>query len=862
MKQERIELHLHTNMSEMDGVSSAKDMILRAAELGQKAVAITDHGAVQAFPEAMRIADQLAKRGKEIKILYGVEAYFVDDSINADIEKQPVYHITLLARNQKGLKNLYKLISVSHLRHCYRNIPHIPKSELIKYRENLVVGSACKQGELFQAIIASKPWDQLCSIAGFYDYLEIQPITNNQCLVWEKSVENEERLREFNRTVVRLGDELGIPVCATGDVHFCNPEDEIYRRILLAGQNCTNADDQPSLYLRSTEDMLEEFAYLGKEKSYETVVKNSNLIADSIESIRPIPEGVYPPHIDGAEERLRESVWSRAKEIYGDPLPDIVKDRLEKELSCIIENGHATPYVFAQKLVQNSVEHGYSVGSRGSVGSLLSAYMAGITEVNPLTPHYVCPKCRYSEFFTDGTVGSGFDLPEKTCPVCGAALHRDGHDIPAEIFLGFNGEKAPDIDLNFSGEYQSAGYECARSLFGKERVFKAGTIRVTSYATAGSYVKKYIEERKLTLDESEIDLLVERCSGVKCATGQHPAGAMIIPEGYDIYDFTPVQYPANDAASGVLTTHFSYHDLCNTVLKMDILSYDAQTIFKYLEEYTGVPVTEVPMSDPKVFSLLTSPKALGVTPEEIDCETGTISLPELGTDFVRQMMKETQPKNFSDLMRISGLSRGTSVWLDNAQKLIKDGVCKLSDVIAARDDIMTCLIHKGIKPKKAYEIMETVRKGQAPNHLTDAHLNAMRDCGVPEWYIDSCMKIRYMFPKAHSAAYMIGAVRLGWYKIYYPAEYYAAYFTVRRKNFDTKTVIKGKNAVHRAIEDFRKKENYVSRKEADIYDTNQIVYEAMARGMDFLPPDHDRSHPAKFLAEDGGIRLPLSCFDM
>lgn len=852
MKQQRVELHLHTNMSAMDGMSSAEKLICRAAALGHKAIAITDHGVVQAFPEAMRTVDKLAKQGQDIKILYGAEAYFIDDSTGADIKKLPVSHLTLLAQNKHGLKNLYKLISVSHMNYCHWGEPHMPKSELLKYREGLLVGSACNQGELFQAIAAGKPWERLCEIAGFYDFLEIQPVANNQCLG-----RDDEQLREFNRTIVRLGDALGIPVCATGDVHFCEQEDELCRRIVLASQRVKETNDQAPLYFRSTDDMLAEFAYLGEEKAYEVVIKNPNLIADRIEHIRPISEGVYPLHVDGAEETLQESVLSRAKELYGDPLPSIVKERIEKELSCIIENGHATQYVIAQKLVQDSVEHGYLVGSRGAVGSSLAAYLAGITEVNPLAPHYVCPKCHHSEFFADGSVGSGFDLPEKTCPICGETLNRDGHDIPAEVFLGFDGEKTPDIDLNFSDKYQPAIYECLQSMFGKERVLKAGILSTVHYRSAERYVRAYAEEHELTLDEDEIQRLAEGCVGVKHTTGQHPCGVLIIPEDCDVYDFTPVQYPGNSASSGVISSHFAYYDLNDTVLKMDIVGYKVPTIYKYLEEHTGISAADVPMSDPAVYSLLTSPKALGVTEDEINCATGTLSLPELGAESVRQMLIETQPKNFSDLMQISGLSHGTGVWIENAQELIKDDVCTISNVIATRDNIMTYLIRKGMASEMAYEIMEIIRKGRASRYITEEHQNMMRDHGVPEWYIDSCMKIRYLFPKAHVAAYMMAAVRLGWYKIYRPAEYYAAYFTVHRQEFDGETVMNGKDAVHQALKEIRAKEQPVFWKETDMYHMYQTVYEAMARGITFLPPDPDKSHATKFLREDRNIRLPL-----
>ena len=852
MKQERVELHLHTNMSAMDGVSSAEKLIRRAAAMGHSAVAITDHGVVQAFPAAMKAADKLAKEGQDIKIIYGVEAWFVDDRAGADIKKLPVSHLALLAQNQKGLKNLYKLISVSHLHYCYGGEPHIPRSELEKHREGLLVGSACKRGELLRAIAAGEPWERLCEIAGFYDYLEIQPIESNQSLSMDA-----EQLRAFNRTVVRLGEALGIPVCATGDVHFCEPEDAIYREILLEAQPRADEDERTPLYLRSTDEMLAEFAYLGEEKAYEVVVTNPNRVAGDIEKIRLIPEGVYPLHMDGAEETLRESVWSRAKELYGEPLPDIVKERLKKELSWIIKNGHATQYIIVQKLVQESVEHGYPVMSRGGFESSLAAYMAGITEINPLPPHYICPSCHHLEFFTDGSIGSGFDLPEKTCPVCGAALRSDGHDIPSETFMGFGGEKAPYIALNVAGEYKPAAYECLQSIFGKERVLKAGRISTILFGTALGYVEAYAEKHNLTLDRAVISRLADGFAGLKCAMGQDPAWVMIIPEGCDVHDFTPVQYLGDSAAGGAIVEHLIGYDMGDTVLKVNLLGDEVPAICKYLEEYTGIPVTDVPMCDPAVYSLFTSPAALGVTPAEINCETGTRSLPGLYPYIVLWMIQKTHPEKFSDLMQSAGLAHGIGTWDDNAEQLIKNGVCALSDVIATQEGIMTFLTRKGMEEKMAYEIMEIVRDGKASKRLTEGHISAMRRCGVPEWYIESCMKIRSLYPKAHAAAYMMATVRLGWYKIYRPTEYYAAWFTANRRYFDAETVMKGKEALYREIT--HKEKGVSSAREIAIYPVNQAAYEAMARGIAFLPPDATRSHAMQFLPEDGNIRLPLAC---
>ncbi len=874
----RVELHLHTNMSDMDAITPAGDIVNRAFEWGMSAIAITDHGVAQAFPDAMNAVNKIHKNGGEFKVIYGCEGYLVDDMDDEEskpyegedvicencsmltmeeLKKKKTYHIIILVKDLVGLKNLYKLISYSHLNYFYRR-PRIPRSVLNRHREGLILGSACEIGELYHSIVIGEPDEKIEKIAQYYDYLEIQPLGNNMFMTRNGTVNSVEDIKDFNRKVVALGEKLGKPVVATCDVHFMDPHMAEYRKIIMHGKGFEDADNQAPLYLRTTKEMLREFDYLGEEKAYEIVVTNTNKISDMVEQIKPIPDGNFPPFIDGAEEQLNSITWERAKKMYGDPLPKIVKDRLDRELGSINKHGFSVLYMTAQKLVADSEAHGYLVGSRGSVGSSFVATMSGISEVNPLSPHYVCPNCKNSEFITDGSYGSGFDLPEKNCPKCGTLYHRDGHEIPFETFLGFDGDKVPDIDLNIAGEYQSRSHRYTEVLFGKENVFKAGTIATVADKTAFGYVKKYAEEKEKVFHKAEELRLAEGCTGIKRTTGQHPGGMVVVPRGMSIFDFCPIQHPANDMKNDNITTHFDFHSIHDTICKLDELGHDVPTIYHYLEEFTGISVMDVSMSDEKVMSLFTSTEALGVKPEDIDSETGTFSLPETGTSFVRQMLVEARPKTFDDLMQIAGLSHGTDVWLGNAQELIHNGTCTISEVIGTRDSIMTYLLHKGLEPKMAFKIMEIVRKGNATKLLTEEHMQAMRDHDVPEWYIDSCMKIKYMFPKAHAAAYMISTLRLGWYKVYKPLEYYAAYFTVRGESFDAKSALEGKPAVEAKIKEINEKGNAASAKEKTDLATLQIVNEMLARGIKVLPISIFKSEAKKFLIEDGALRLPFS----
>ena len=1040
--EKRVELHMHTKMSQMDAMTSATDLIKRAMKWGMKSIAITDHGVVQAFPEAHKL---LGKNNKDMKVIYGVEAYLVPDNnsivsnpkgqdidttycvldlettgfsavteritevgimkiqngevidkfsefvnpqkhipqrvtevtnitdemvkdaptikvlfpkilefikgtvlvahnatfdigflkqnaqrlgydfdytyidtlsmaralfpdfkkyklgkiaeklgikvevahralddvdttvkvlnvmmkeikkrgakkiedidkVSADekakkeeFKKLKTYHAIILAKNYVGLKNLYKLVSFSHLDYFYRK-PRILKSLYKQYSEGLILGSACEAGELYQAIELGKPEDEIEEIAESYDYLEIQPTGNNEFLIRKGIVANEEELKDINRKIVALGEKLDKPVVATCDVHFMDPQDEIYRRILEAGQKYDDADNQAPLYLRTTNEMLEEFSYLGEEKAYEVVVTNTNKIANMCERISPISSEKCPPHIPGCEKTIKDIAYGKAHELYGENLPAIVQDRLDKELDSIIKNGFSVMYIIAQKLVWKSNEDGYLVGSRGSVGSSFVANMTGITEVNSLPPHYRCPKCKYSDF-SDYGVKNGFDLPDKECPNCGTKMHKDGMDIPFETFLGFNGDKEPDIDLNFSGEYQAKAHKYTEVIFGKGTTFKAGTIGTVADKTAFGYVKGYYEDRNIPINKAEIVRLSKGCTGIKRTTGQHPGGIIVVPKGREIYEFCPVQHPADDPNSDIVTTHFDYHSIDQNLLKLDILGHDDPTMIRMLQDLTGIDPQSIPLDDKETMSIFSSTKALGVSSEQIHSEIGSFGIPEFGTKFVRGMLVDTRPTTFEELVRISGLSHGTDVWLNNAQTLIQEGTTTLSEAICTRDDIMTYLIKQGVPSNEAFKIMESVRKGKVakgdePKWAEYEEL--LREHNVPEWYINSCKKIKYMFPKAHAVAYVTMAFRIAWFKVHKPMAYYAAYFSIRADEFDSEYMISGKEKVKNKMKD------------KGMYSVLEIVLEFYERGFKFLPIDLYKSHSTKFLVEEDGIRPPLN----
>jgi len=1045
----RVELHMHTTMSSMDGTASAESLIARAAKWGHSAVAITDHGVVQAFPEAMKAA-----KDNEIKVIYGIEAYFINNDSNVtalkgtsnepldgefvcfDIEttglnagvdgiteiaatvlrngelceeyhtyvnpQRPIpekitqltgisnetvkgapteedalrdflnfvngrvlvahnadfdigflragcrkfgidydfvsldtltmarilmpnlerhklnivanalslpkfqhhragddaatvaymlvkffdmlknspartknageinldlsgmntgkvakvrpYHLIILVKNYVGLKNLYKLVSLSNLKY-YQRRPIMPKSVLDEYREGLIIGSACEAGELYGAIVSKKSDEEIKKIASYYDFLEIQPVGNNQFMVESGMVRSIDEIRDFNRKVVDLGEKLNLPVAATGDVHFLEPHDEVYRRILMAGMGFTDADNQAPLYFKTTDEMLEEFSYLGEAKAYEVVVENTNKIADWCEEIRPIPKENYPPSIEGSKEDLINMCNKRARELYGDPLPEIIAERLDYELGKITSQGYDVMYMIAQKLVLRSNEEGYLVGSRGSVGSSVVAYFAGITEVNAFPPHYRCDKCKYSEFMDGKGYSTGADMPDKVCPKCGANLGKDGFDIPFATFLGFNADKVPDIDLNFSGEYQARAHRHTIEIFGEDHVFRAGTIGTIAEKTAFGFVKKYLEERGEYKSKTEQNRLTVGCTGIKRTTGQHPGGVMIVPLDKEIYDFTPVQHPADDKNSDIITTHFDYHSIHDNILKLDLLGHDDPSMIRMLQDLTGIDPKTIPLDDPETMSIFTSCKALGIEEDSILGKTGATAIPEFGTKFVREMLLDTMPTTFDELVRISGLSHGTDVWINNAQTLVQEGTATLKEAICCRDDIMLYLISMGMESKLSFTIMESVRKGKG---LKPEWEDDMREHNVPEWYIESCKKIKYMFPKAHAVAYVMMAFRIAWFKVHHPLAFYAAYFTIRAKAFDASAMINGDEVVLSQMDAIAKKEK-PSAVEKDMLVTLEVCHEFYTRGFKFAPVDLYKSDAVDFeITDDGMLRPPFT----
>ena len=858
------------NNTYIDTLPLAKDLFpdLKKYKLGKIADSLgievdVAHRALADVDTTVKVFNVMLKKLKD----KGINTVDEIDSATKDTEaqkeefkKQRSYHAIILAKNYVGLRNLYKLVSISHLNYFYKN-PRILKSIYKKYSEGLILGSACEAGELYQAIELGKSDEEIENIARDYDYLEIQPIGNNEFLVRNGVVPDREYLKDINRKIVELGEKLGKLVVATCDVHFMDPQDEIYRRILEAGQGYKDADEQAPLYLRTTEEMLKEFEYLGEEKAYEVVVTNTNKVSDMCDRIDPISPEKCPPHIPGCEEDIKNIAYKKAHELYGDPLPEIVQTRLDKELNSIISNGYSVMYIIAQRLVWKSNEDGYIVGSRGSVGSSLVAFMTGITEVNSLQPHYRCPKCKYSEF-DDYGVGNGFDLPDKDCPKCGTKMAKDGMDIPFETFLGFNGDKEPDIDLNFSGEYQAKAHKYTEVIFGKGTTFKAGTVGTVAEQTAFGYVKKYYEERNIPINKAEIARISVGCQGIKKTTGQHPGGIIVVPKGREIYEFTPVQHPADDPNSDIITTHFDYHSIDGNLLKLDILGHDDPTVIRMLQDITGVAPTDVPLDDKETMSIFSSTKALGVTPEQIHSEVGTYGIPEYGTKFARGMLLDTHPTTFDELIRISGLSHGTDVWLGNAQSLIEQGIVTLQQAICCRDDIMIYLMKKGLPPDKSFKIMEAVRKGKVAKgkepKWKDEYIPLMLEHDVPEWYIKSCEKIKYMFPKAHAAAYVTNAFRIAWFKVHIPLAYYAAFFTIRAKAFDAEVMINGKEKVKNKMKEIEMMGNNATPKDKDMYDDLELVLEMYERGLRFLPIDLYKSHATKFQVEGDSLRPPLN----
>ena len=859
-EEKRVELHAHTKMSALDAVVPPKVLVETAARWGWPAVAITDHGVVQAFPEAMNTARALAKKGIDIKIIYGMEGYLVDSEDDAR-----AFHIIFLAKNKTGLYNLYKLVSLSHIRYFRgtkkRGRPRVPRAVLQQYREGIIVGSACEAGELIRGIVAGRPDAELEEMAKFYDFLEIQPIHNNDFLKFDDRfpMQTDEDLRDINRKVDELARRLGKPLIATCDVHFLNPEDAVYRAMIQKANGYRDAERQPPLYLRTTEEMLAEFDYLGAERAYECVVTNPRRIAEETERFLPIPDELYAPMVPGADREIQEMSYARARKLYGENLPKIVSDRLELELKPILRHGFAALYIIAQRLVKKSNDDGYLVGSRGSVGSSFVATMIGVTEVNPLPPHYRCPHCQYNRFIDDGSVGSGFDLPSEDCPVCGTPLIKDGHNIPFAVFLGFDGDKVPDIDLNFSGDYQPVAHKYTEVLFGKMNVFRAGTIAGLQDKNAYGYAMHYYEDQGEAKGRPYIEHMMRGCMGVKATTGQHAGGIMVVPRDMDVHYFTPIQRPANNMESDTLTTHFDYHSISERLVKLDILGHDDPTVIKMLEELTHRDPETIPFDDPATMSIFTSTDALGITPEDLGANMGTYGIPEFRTSFTQKMIDDSNPDCFADLVRISGFSHGTNVWLGNAQDLIKAGTSTLKDAISARDDIMNYLMQNGIEPLLSFKTMENVRKGRG---IAPDVVEKLRAGGIPEWYIESCQKIKYLFPRAHATAYVMMGYRIAFCKVHYPLAYYAAYFSIRAAEFDANIISKGKDAVRAAIDallaEAREHRGKLDNKKQDTLIVLQLAWEMYLRGFSCEPVDLYASDAEKFILHENSLLPPFT----
>lgn len=872
----RVELHLHTKMS-LDGLIDNEEIIKTAAKWHHPAVAITDHGVIQAFPKIQDLAEKYHQ-----KVIYGMEGYMIDEiPENPDTDRQQYNHIIILAKNITGLRNLYRMVTLSHLK-FYRKRPLIPKPILEEYHEGLIYGSACVMGEFFRAVLAGESDEELIKKAKFYDYLEVQPLGNNEFLINEDkfgNVNSEKDLQDLNRKVIEIGEKAGRPVCATSDAHYMFAEDQRNRDILLSNwEKPGKIESHPPVYIRTTEEMLDEFSYLPKDKAIEIVVTNTRKIAEQCEVLKPLAEEwkSYNPKISGADDKLVKMCYDNAHAIYGDPLPKIVEDRLTLELTPIIKHGYGVLYYIAHKLVKHSNDRGYLVGSRGSVGSSFVATMSGITEVNPLPPHYVCPKCHWTQFFTDGSVGGGFDLPDKKCPECGTPLNKNGHDIPFAVFLGFDGDKVPDIDLNFSsGDDQGVAHKYTEELFGRDNVFRAGTIAGIQDKTAYGFVKKYAENRGLTFNDIFIEKLAAGVAGVKRTTGQHPAGIMVCPRDMDIHNFTPLQYAANkkylkdeegNVIPGTITTHFDYHSISGRMLKLDILGHDDPKVIRMLQDITGIDPMSIPFDDKKTLSLFSSTEALGITPQQLAAvignkgvTVGALGLPEYGTPFVRGMLEDTRPKNFSELVRISGFSHGTDVWLNNAQDLIKNGTVKLEDAISTRDDVMNYLINHGVKPLTSFKVMENVRKGKGLEKNGSNNKAELDAAHVPQWFIDSCLKIGYLFPRAHAVAYVMMAFRIAWFKVYQPLAYYAAYFTIRAEgSFNAPVILRGLESQKQELARIASLEHptAVEKGNATVI---EVAAEMYLRGLEFMPISLDKSAASEFKMMDGKLLPPFNC---